>query len=82
MDPSKGGHVARHEARVKSIKRGKKKSNLGDISPKIRFVGNVREREREREREEERILRRFLGFRLLEVVEPRVKVLCLDEGYA
>ena len=34
--------MARHEPRVQSIKR-EKKSHLGEISPKIRFFGNVRE---------------------------------------
>ena len=56
MDPSKGeggggggGHMARREPRVQSIKR-EKKSHLGEISPKIIFFGNVREREIEEER--------------------------------
>ena len=34
--------MVRHEPRVQSIKR-EKKSHLGEISPKIRFFGNVRE---------------------------------------
>ena len=38
--------MARHEPRVQSIKREKKKTLLEKISPKIRFFGNVRERER------------------------------------
>ena len=37
--------MARREPRVQSIKR-EKKSHLGEISPKIIFFGNVRERDR------------------------------------
>ena len=65
--------MVRRAPRVQSIKR-EKKSHLGERSPKIRFLETL-------EREEERILRPFLGFRRSEVVDPRVTVLHLDEGY-
>ena len=42
---------------------------MGEISPKIRFVGNVRERERERERERRKEsfsdFSGFIGWKLL-----------------
>ena len=82
MDPSKGRHVARHEPRVQSIKRGK--ISFGrNIFQKSDFETVERERERERERGGNScFLRRFLGFRRSKVIEPRVKVLRLDEGHA
>ena len=73
MNSSKGGHVVRRAPRVQSIKR-EKKSHLGERSPKIRFLETL-------ERGEERILRRFLRFCQSEVVDPRVTVLHLNEGY-
>ena len=72
--------MTRREPRVQSIKRGKISFGRKYL-PKSDFL-ETSEREREREEEEERILRRFLGFRQSEVVEPRVKVLRLNESYA
>ena len=74
--------MAQREPHVQSIKR-KKNSHLGEnISQNQIFETVERERERERERRELIFLRRFLGFRRSEVIETRVKVLRLDEGYA
>ena len=79
MDPIKGGHVARREPRIQSVKMVKcliweERSPISDFS-------NVeREREREREREEG-FLRRFTGFRQSKFNGPRTKVHHLDEGY-
>ena len=77
-DPSKGGHVARLEAHIQSIKR--ENISIGrEISHFLIFLSIEREREGERE---EGFLQRFTGFRRLEFVGPRTKVHCLNEGYA
>ena len=53
---------------------------FGKISPKIIFFETL-EKERGDERSQD-FLRRFMRFRRSEVIEPRVKVLRRNEGYA
>ena len=66
----------RREPRVGSIKMDK--DILHKISPILVLEKTL---EREREGEAKVSLWRFMGFRWSKVVEPRVKVLRLNEGY-
>ena len=81
MNSSKGGHVARREPRIQSIK-GEKKNISFVGSPIFGLEKNVRGRVREgKKRKEKHFSLRSTEFCRLEFVGPRMKVHLLDEGY-